>query len=81
MLIQQIFEFQLSEPGPPGRTCTPTTDYFYEKNKYLTEKSSSKLLFTAKTLHEAMYLATWAKSLTKFIPKMQDCKRVLDLNF
>ena len=23
MLIEQIIEFQLKGPGPPGRTCTP----------------------------------------------------------
>ena len=27
MLIQQIIEFELREPGPPGRTCPPTTNY------------------------------------------------------
>ena len=33
-------------------------------------------------LHEEMYLAfpTWAKSLTKFNPKMQNFKRALGLN-
>ena len=40
------------------------------------------MLFTAKILQEAMYFTspTWAKSLTKFNLKMQDFKRVLDLN-
>ena len=39
------------------------------------------LLFTAKLLQEAMYLTSpyWAKSRTKFNPKMQVFKRVLDL--
>ena len=39
-------------------------------------------IFTAKILLEAMYLTfpTWTKSLTKLNPKMQDFKRVLDLN-
>ena len=52
------------------------------KKKNLHGKSSSELLFTAKILLEAMYLAfsTWAKSLTTFNPKIQDIKRVLDLN-
>ena len=38
------------------------------------------LLFTAKILQKAMYLTspTWAKSRTKFNPKMQDFKRDLD---
>ena len=42
------------------------------------------LLFTGKILQEAMYSTLlppiWAKSRTKFNPKMQDFKRVLDLN-
>ena len=25
MLIEQNIEFELRDPGPPGRTCTPTT--------------------------------------------------------
>ena len=25
MLIEQTTEFQLKEPGPPGRICTPIT--------------------------------------------------------
>ena len=33
MLIEQIIEFELREPGPCSRTCTPTTDYFNEKTK------------------------------------------------
>ena len=27
MLIEKIIEFKLRVPGPPGRTCTPTTGY------------------------------------------------------
>ena len=40
------------------------------------------LVFTGKILQEAMYLTSpiWAKSRTKFNPKMQDFKHVLDLN-
>ena len=55
---------------------------FLWQNKNLLGKSSSELLFSAKILLEAFYLAfpAWAKSLTKFNPKMQDFKRVLDLN-
>ena len=29
MLIEHIFE--LREPGPPGRLCTPITDCFHDK--------------------------------------------------
>ena len=35
MLIEQISEFELKGPGPPGRTYTPITDYLYGKNKNL----------------------------------------------
>ena len=33
MLIILIIEFELREPGFPGRTCTPTTVYFHDKTK------------------------------------------------
>ena len=34
MLIEQIIKFELRGPGPPGRTYTPQTGYFYDKTKY-----------------------------------------------
>ena len=37
MLIEQIIEFQLRGPGPPGRTCTPITGYLHDKTKILKE--------------------------------------------
>ena len=33
MQIEQIIEFELGGPGPPGRTCTPITAYFHDKTK------------------------------------------------
>ena len=44
--------------------------------------TSFVIKFTAKILQEAMHFTspTWAKSLTKFNPKMQNFIRVLDLN-
>ena len=33
MLIEQITEFELKRPGPPGRTCAPITDYVHDKAK------------------------------------------------
>ena len=33
MLIEQIIEFEVKEPGPPGRTCTYTTGYFHDMIK------------------------------------------------
>ena len=56
--------------------------FIFGENKNLYVKSFSEWLFTAKILLKAMYLAfpPWAQSLTKFNPKIQDIKRVLDLN-
>ena len=31
MLIELIIESNWKGPGPPGRTCTPTTGYFHDK--------------------------------------------------
>ena len=82
MLIEQIIEFELRGPGPFGRACALLLVFFSLQNKNLKRKSSSGLLFSAKTLQEAMYLisSTWAKSLTKLNPKTQDFERVLNLN-
>ena len=33
MLIEQIIDFELRRPGPPGRTYAPTTGYFHDKTK------------------------------------------------
>ena len=52
MLIEQIIEFELRWPGPPGRTCTPTIGCFDDKTKF----SLSGLLFITKILHEVIYL-------------------------
>ena len=82
MLIEQIIEFQLRGPGPPGRTCTYITGQFYDK----TEISQANLrvdyyLFLKCCWRQCTLLTlTWAKSLIKFNIKMQDFKHVLDLN-
>ena len=82
MLIEQIIEFELREPGPPGRTCTPTTGYFYDKTKM--SKANHRVdyyLLLKYCWRLCNFLPpTWAKSLTKFNPNMQDFKRVLDLD-
>ena len=36
MLIEQIIEFELRGPGPPGRTWIPKTGYFHDKTKIST---------------------------------------------
>ena len=33
MLVEQIIEFELRGPRPPGLRCTPTTGYFLDKTK------------------------------------------------
>ena len=55
MLLEQIIEFELRGPGPPGCTCIPTTGYFHNKTKISKRKSVSRSLFIAKILQEAMY--------------------------
>ena len=35
MVIELIIEFELRGPGPPCRTCTLATGYFYDKTKPL----------------------------------------------
>ena len=80
MLNEQIFE--LRGHRPPGRICTPITGCFHDKT--IISKENNRLGFYL-LLRYCMRLRTllpptWAKSLTKFNPKMQDFKRVLDLN-
>ena len=80
MLIEQNFE--LKGPELPGRICIPITGCFHDKtiiskeNFYL----DCYLLVNYCRSQCTLLPPTWAKSLTKFNPKMQDFKRVLDLN-
>ena len=82
MLIEQITVFELRVPGPPGRTCTPTTGYFHDKTKISKANLSVDyyLLLKYCTRQCTLLPLTWAKSLIKFNIKIQDFKRVLDLN-
>ena len=77
MLIEQIFE--LGRPRPPGRICTPITGCFHDKT-IISFRVDSYLLLKYCRRQCALLPPTWAKSFTKFNPKMQDFKRVLDLN-
>ena len=57
MLIEQIIEFELRGPGPPGRTYTPITGYFHDKTKNSKKKFEWIIsLFTSKMLQQAMYV-------------------------
>ena len=62
MLIEQIIEFELRGPGPPGCTCAPITGYFHDKTNILPVNNNLlkscewiRLLFNVKILHEAMH--------------------------
>ena len=59
MLIQQIIEFDLCEPGTPGRLCIPKTGYFQDKTKIFSANLCvNYYLLTAKNIAEgnAMHL-------------------------
>ena len=58
MLTEKIIEFGLKWPGLLGLKCTHITAYFHDKTKNLLRKFSIGLLFTAKILQGAMYLAS-----------------------
>ena len=45
MLIEQIIVFEWKGPGPPGRSCTPITVYFYDKTKISEENLQGDYLF------------------------------------
>ena len=70
MLIEQIFE--LRGPGPPGSVCTPTTGSFHVKIKFSKENIRLDCYLSLKYCRKQCTLLpfTWAKSLTKFNPKL-----------
>ena len=80
MLIKEIFE--LRGPGPPGRICTPITACFHDKTIISEENIRLDCYLRLKYCMRQCTLLppVRAKSLTKFNPKMQDFKRVLNLN-
>ena len=79
MHIEQNFE--LRGPEPHNRICTPITGCFRDKTKISMENLRVDCYLLLKYCRRQCTLlpSTWATSLTKF-PKMQDFKRVLDLN-
>ena len=80
MLIEQIFE--LRGPGLSGRIFTTIAGSFHDKIIISKENIWLECCLLLKYCMSQCTLLppTWAKSLTKFNPKMQDFKRVLDLN-
>ena len=84
MLIEQIIELQLRGPGPLGRTRTLITDYCHDKTKIFKENLRVLyyyLLLKCCTRQCTLLLLPGPNHVQlKFNPKMQDSKRVLDLN-
>ena len=80
MLIEQMFE--LRGPKPLAVYVTPITGCFHDKAIIFKENIRLGCYLQLKYCRRqcTLLLPTWAKSLTKFNPKMQDFKRVLDLN-
>ena len=71
MILEQNFE--LRGPGPPGRICTPITGCFHDKTIISKEnfRVDCYLLLKYCCRQCTLLLLTWAKSLSKFNPKMQ----------
>ena len=82
MLIEQIIEFELRGLGPSGRTCTSKIGYLYGRTKIFKEsfRVDYYLLLKCCKRQCTSLSPNWAKSITKFNPKTQDFKRVLNLN-
>ena len=66
MLFEQIIEFQLRGPGPPGRTCTPITGKLHDKPKILKENLPMDYYLLQKYCRRQYVLLTptWTKALT-----------------
>ena len=80
MLIEQIFESR--GLGLLGRICSPITGCFHDKALISKENILLDCYLVLKYCRRQCSLlpSTRAKSVTKFNPKMQDFKRILDLN-
>ena len=80
MLIEQIIEVESKVPGLLV-VHFPKTGYFHDKTKIFQGRSSSEW-FNAKNVTESnVPWFPWPGQITKFNPKMQDFKRVLDLTY
>ena len=80
MLVKQIFE--LGGLRPPGRICTPMTGCFHHKTMISEKNIRLDYYLPLKYCRRqcALLPPSWAKSLTKFNPNMQNIKRVLGSN-
>ena len=77
MLIEQRFKLK-----GPGHIYTPISGCFHDKAIIFKENIRLDCYLLLKYCRRQCFslTSTWAKPLTKFNPKMQDFKRVLDLN-
>ena len=87
MLIERIIELQLRGSGPPGRTYTPITGCCNDKTKISKENPRVDYYLLLKCCKRQYTLQLRQRTLAgpdhlqlKFNSKMQDVKRVLDLN-
>ena len=85
MLIEQIVELQLRGPRPPGLTCDSITGYFHDKTKISKENLRVgfclDLLLKCCTRQCTLFPLPGPNHVQlNFNTKMQDVKRVLDLN-
>ena len=84
MLIEQIVELQWRGPGPLGLTCTSITDCFHDKTKISKEnlRVGFHLLLKCCTSQSTLLLLPGPNHVQlNFNTKMQDVKRVFNLNF
>ena len=84
MLIEQIIEFHLRRPGPPGRTCTFIIAWFHDKTKIFKENLRVDYYLQLKYCWRQCSLTSFLGQTNhlqlKFNNKLQDVKRVLHLN-
>ena len=78
-----LIELQLRGPGPPGRTNIPITGYFHDKTKISKEnlRVDYYLLLNVARNNAPYFPLPGPNHLQlKFNTRMQDVKRILDLN-
>ena len=83
MLIEQTIELQLLGLGPPGRRYTPITGYFHDKTKISTENLRVEYYLPLKcSKKQCTYFPLPGPNhlQLKFNSRIQDVKRILDLN-
>ena len=80
MLIKQIIEIESMVPGLLVIHISKT-GYFHDQTKIFNGKSSSESFNAENVAESNVPWFPWPGQVTKFNPKMQDFKRVLDLTW